>query len=112
MVDSPDPVYARTYSMRDCELHLFIMEPLTKVSGKVEERNEAYYAKYPEDIDRVRNIVQYLKVNRVHLPSGILSPPRFQQIGLLLGTHGKYGSRMSCSLNLLTVSRRYRRSSR
>ncbi|RAL16252.1 proline iminopeptidase [Aspergillus homomorphus CBS 101889] len=69
LVSDPDPVYARTYE-------------------KVLERNKAYYAKFPEDVDRVKQIVQYLKDNEVALPSGKLSPERFQQLGIAFGMHG------------------------
>ncbi|KAJ5460630.1 Proline iminopeptidase [Penicillium daleae] len=69
LVDNPDPVYARTYE-------------------KVLERNEAYYAKFPEDVERVREIMRYLAANQVALPSGWLTPARFQQLGLIFGFHG------------------------
>ncbi|EPS33878.1 hypothetical protein PDE_08840 [Penicillium oxalicum 114-2] len=68
LVDSPEPVYKRTFQ-------------------KVLERNEAYYAKFPEDAERVRKIMQYLEANRVALPSGWLTPARFQQLGIMLGFH-------------------------
>ncbi|KAF3388994.1 Proline iminopeptidase [Penicillium rolfsii] len=69
LVDNPDPVYARTYE-------------------KVLERNEAYYAKFPEDVERVREIMRYLAANKVALPSGWLTPARFQQLGIVFGFHG------------------------
>ncbi|KAI2998348.1 hypothetical protein CBS147346_8206 [Aspergillus niger] len=69
LVDNPDPVYARTYE-------------------KVLERNKAYYAKFPEDVERVKQIIQYLKDNEVALPTGTLTPERFQQMGILFGMHG------------------------
>jgi hypothetical protein len=56
---------------------------------KVLERNEAYYAKFPEDVERVREIMRYLAANQVALPSGWLTPARFQQLGLIFGFHGK-----------------------
>jgi proline iminopeptidase len=49
----------------------------------------AYYSKFPEDVDRVKSIMQYLKENNVSVPSGKLSPERFQQLGLVFGMHGK-----------------------
>ncbi|KAB8070375.1 Alpha/Beta hydrolase protein [Aspergillus leporis] len=73
LVNEPDPVYARTYE-------------------KVEERNMAYYSKFPEDVDRVKSIMQYLKENNVSVPSGKLSPERFQQLGLVFGMHGGFDS--------------------
>ncbi|OOQ85226.1 proline iminopeptidase [Penicillium brasilianum] len=69
LVDNPDPVYGRTYE-------------------KVLERNEAYYAKFPEDVERVREIMRYLATNQVALPSGWLTPARFQQLGIMFGFHG------------------------
>ncbi|KAJ5495851.1 Proline iminopeptidase [Penicillium diatomitis] len=55
---------------------------------KVIERNEAYYAKFPEDVARVRLIMQHLEANRTPLPSGWLTPARFQQLGIMMGFHG------------------------
>lgn len=62
---------------------------LTIKTEKVEERNKAYYAKFPEDAERVKKIMQYLTENKVALPSGQLTPRRFQQLGLIFGFHGK-----------------------
>ncbi|KAI5306052.1 hypothetical protein KEM56_002418 [Ascosphaera pollenicola] len=56
--------------------------------GKVAQRNEAYYAKYPSDIERVRTIVQHLRSNDVKLPGGTLTPERFRQLGLAFGMAG------------------------
>ncbi|KAL4932621.1 proline iminopeptidase [Aspergillus undulatus] len=69
LVDGPDPVYSRTYE-------------------KVVERNKAYYGKFPEDVDRVKKIVEYLKQNKVSVPSGTLIPERIQQLGIMFGMHG------------------------
>ncbi|OXV09009.1 hypothetical protein Egran_03224 [Elaphomyces granulatus] len=70
LVRGPDPVYQRTYF-------------------KVEERNKAYYAKFPEDAERVKKILGHLKSKKVRLPSdGTLTPRRFQQLGIFLGMHG------------------------
>ncbi|ODM15078.1 hypothetical protein SI65_09574 [Aspergillus cristatus] len=71
-VNNPETVYARTYE-------------------KVTERNKAYYAKYPEDAVRVKQIVQYLQENQVSVPSGTLTPARIQQLGIMFGMHGKCG---------------------
>lgn len=63
----PDDVYRRTYAV--CR-----------------EKNERYYARYPEDEERVRAIVDRLAASEVGLPSGdVLTPRRFQTLGLLLG---------------------------
>ncbi|OJJ50164.1 hypothetical protein ASPZODRAFT_1117486 [Penicilliopsis zonata CBS 506.65] len=69
LVDTPDPVYAHTY-------------------GKVAQRNAAYYDKFPEDADRVKRILRFLKDNTVAVSSGTLTPARFQQLGILFGAHG------------------------
>ena len=61
---------------------------------KVRERNEAYYQKYEEDVERVKDIVEYLKSKQkdgeaVTLPSGgTLSAGRFLEMGLHFGFHG------------------------
>ncbi|KAE8354665.1 Alpha/Beta hydrolase protein [Aspergillus coremiiformis] len=73
LVNKPDPVYARTYE-------------------KLEERNKAYYSKFPEDVERVKKIVQHLKENEVSVPSGKLTPERFQQLGIVFGMHGGFDS--------------------
>lgn len=50
------------------------------------ERNEHYYTKYPNDINKVRTIMEYLNDHQVVLPDGgYLSVERFQQNGLLFG---------------------------
>ncbi|KAK1143321.1 hypothetical protein N8T08_006848 [Aspergillus melleus] len=69
LVDGPDPVYALTFE-------------------KVVERNQAYYAKFPEDVQRIKQIVKYLQDNQVAVPSGTLTPERFQQLGIIFGMHG------------------------
>lgn len=73
LVKSPDEVYRRLYR-------------------KVAQRNQAYYAKYPEDIARVRTIMNYLQRfgdGKIKLPSeGRLTRRRFQQLGIMFGTHG------------------------
>lgn len=56
---------------------------------KVVERNRAYYEKFPGDAERVKKIMGYLTANKVALPSGWLTPARFQQLGIVFGFHGK-----------------------
>lgn len=67
----PDEVYRATYE-------------------RVLAKNRAYYARYPEDRDRVRRIVDRLDGDDVRLPSGDrLTSRRFRQLGNLLGmSHG------------------------
>lgn len=58
---------------------------------KVLEKNEAYYRHYPEDEQRVQDIVKYLMEKDVTLPSGVrLSPRRFQALGLCFGADGGF----------------------
>ncbi|KAK2766277.1 hypothetical protein FQN54_007794 [Arachnomyces sp. PD_36] len=70
LVNGPDPVYTAIYE-------------------KVAERNEVYYAKFPEDTERVKRILAYLKKEAPVLPSGdVLIPARFQQMGIFFGMGG------------------------
>jgi pimeloyl-ACP methyl ester carboxylesterase len=63
----PDEVYRATY-------------------GRVLDKNRGYYERYPEDRDRVRELLERLEAKDVRLPSGDrLSPRRFRQLGALLG---------------------------
>lgn len=53
---------------------------------RVLEQNRRFYARYPEDIARVKEVVDYLTHNEVKTASGgILTVRRFQQLGLMLG---------------------------
>ncbi len=64
---------------------------IRRLVTKVRERNERYYAKYPEDVERVKTIVRFLnKENQaVPLPSGgILTAGRFLELGIMFGFHG------------------------
>jgi pimeloyl-ACP methyl ester carboxylesterase len=64
---SPDEVYRATYP-------------------RVSDRNRGYYERYPEDVDRVRAIVDELGAREVQLPDGDrLSARRFLQLGLHFG---------------------------
>ncbi|KAF2685839.1 proline iminopeptidase [Lentithecium fluviatile CBS 122367] len=72
----PDEVYERLYP-------------------RVKKRNEGYYAKYPEDVERVKRIVKLLSrfgdtTVRVQGGEGSLSARRFLQLGLYLGFHGGF----------------------
>ena len=63
----PDDIYRRTYP-------------------RVRERNARYYARYPEDVARVQELVRVLARTDVRLPSGDrLTPRRFLALGLELG---------------------------
>jgi pimeloyl-ACP methyl ester carboxylesterase len=70
MVNSPDTVY----------------EALVL---KVEERNKIYYAKYPQDIRNIRQILGFLEGNNIVLPNGgNLTVSRWLQLGMQFGSHG------------------------
>lgn len=62
---------------------------IRKLFKKVKERNEKYYAKYPEDKDSVKKVLRLIKGNNVRLPSGdALTVGRFLEMGLFFGFHG------------------------
>ena len=53
---------------------------------RVIDKNRLYYARYPGDEPRVREIVDYLAARDVRLPCGDrLTPRRFQQLGFIFG---------------------------
>lgn len=66
----PDEVYRATYA-------------------RVLERNRRFYARYPQDLDRVQALVSQLEREDVRLPNGDrLTPRRFRQLGQVLGMGG------------------------
>lgn len=74
--DGPDDVYKALYK-------------------RVIDRNEKYYQKYPEDVERVKRIVKLLgrfgeETVRVQGGEGYMSPRRFLQLGILFGKHGTF----------------------
>jgi pimeloyl-ACP methyl ester carboxylesterase len=53
---------------------------------RVRERNRRFYARYPEDLERVRALHARLESEGLILPSGDrLTPRRFRQLGSMLG---------------------------
>jgi pimeloyl-ACP methyl ester carboxylesterase len=53
---------------------------------RVKEKNEVFYTRYPEDEVRVQEVIKVLTDQSITLPGGgILSPRRFQQLGLGFG---------------------------
>lgn len=53
---------------------------------RIRRKNEAHYARYPEDVERVRRIVAHLAEHEVTLPGGgLLTVEAFQSLGILLG---------------------------
>ena len=85
LVNGPDPVYSRTYG---ASTHFALGSCCLHIVEKVIERNKAYYAKFPEDVYRVKKVVDHLKQNKVSVPSGTLIPERIQQLGIMFGMHG------------------------
>lgn len=70
-------------------------EAYTRLYARVKQRNEAYYAKYPEDVERVKRIIKLLTrfgdtTVRVQGGEGYLSARRFQQLGIYFGKHGGF----------------------
>lgn len=57
---------------------------------KAVERNRKYYAKFPEDRERVKRILDHLREKKgVQLPAGgLLTPQRFMSLGIGFGVHG------------------------
>lgn len=92
LTSGPDPVYAKTYGMFTYPVSFGNFLNNDKYTEKVKLRNEAYYEKYPEDVERVKRIMLYLQQNDIRLPSGKLTPARFQQLGILFGFHGELSS--------------------
>ncbi|MGO4634413.1 alpha/beta fold hydrolase [Streptomyces sp. 2RAF24] len=53
---------------------------------RVRRKNEAHYARYPDDVERARRIAAHLAAHEVVLPGGgALTPEAFQSLGILLG---------------------------
>ncbi|KAI9486546.1 MAG: Alpha/Beta hydrolase protein [Benjaminiella poitrasii] len=72
LVNNPDEVYKALYP-------------------RIAQKNKLYYKKFPRDVARVRQIHEYLTLNKVTLPNnGNLSPRRFLQLGLSFGGAGGY----------------------
>ncbi len=64
---TPDEIYRATYR-------------------RMLERNERYYQRYPQDIERIRSILEQLEASDVRLPSGDrLTPRRYRTLGHALG---------------------------
>ncbi|MEU8758718.1 alpha/beta fold hydrolase [Streptomyces sp. NPDC048659] len=53
---------------------------------RVLRKNEAHYARYPDDVERARRIAAHLAAHEVTLPGGgTLTPEVFQSLGIMLG---------------------------
>lgn len=81
-----DLIYQKLFSKPSAACRSASAEDFT---GKVAERNQAYYQKYPEDIRRVKDIIRKIMNDIPTLPSGgVMSVLRFRQLGLFFGFHG------------------------
>ena len=57
----------------------------------VREKNNLFYERYPEDRNRIEEVIRYISGNEVFVPRGDrLTPRRFQQIGMALGASDGY----------------------
>jgi pimeloyl-ACP methyl ester carboxylesterase len=68
-------------------------EVYSKLYERLKQRNQSYYAKYPEDISRVHRIIKLLSrfgdnTVRVQGGEGSLTARRFLQLGIHFGKHG------------------------
>ncbi|KAF2648606.1 proline iminopeptidase [Lophiostoma macrostomum CBS 122681] len=66
-----------------------------KLFARVKKRNEQYYAKYPEDVERVRRIVKLLgrfgdETVRTQGGEGFMTARRFLGMGIRFGFHGGF----------------------
>ncbi|TGJ65107.1 hypothetical protein EYR41_009105 [Orbilia oligospora] len=61
----------------------------TNLYKRLADRNTVYYTKYPQDIERVKEIAKYLGENEVKLSNGgTLTIDRFRDLGISFGMHG------------------------
>ena len=70
-------------------------EGYERLYARVKQRNEQYYTKYPEDVERVKRIVKLLtrfgdNTVRVQGGEGYMTARRFQQLGIYFGKHGGF----------------------
>ncbi|MFE5301249.1 alpha/beta fold hydrolase [Streptomyces sp. NPDC056632] len=67
-------------------LHATADEVYRAAYPRVRAKNAAHYARYPDDVERVRRIAAHLHERTVTLPGGgALTPEAFQSLGILLG---------------------------
>lgn len=68
-------------------------ELYTVTFGHVEKRTDEYYAKFPQDIDSVKQIAAYIESQggSIALPNGgKMTVPRFMTFGIIFGKHGGF----------------------
>ncbi|MDF1838903.1 MAG: alpha/beta fold hydrolase [Planctomycetota bacterium] len=58
---------------------------------RMDEKNRAYYQRYPQDVERVQKLVAHLSKNEVTLPNGSTMDVRYlQQLGMSFGMSDGY----------------------
>jgi pimeloyl-ACP methyl ester carboxylesterase len=70
-------------------------EGYERLYARVKQRNEQYYTKYPEDVERVKRIIKLLTrfgdtTVRVQGGEGYMTARRFLQLGIYFGKHGGF----------------------
>ncbi|MEU4078298.1 alpha/beta hydrolase [Streptomyces venezuelae] len=68
-------------------LHATADEVYRAAYPRIRRKNEAHFARYPQDAERARAVAAHLREHRVTLPGGgHLTPEAFQSLGILLGS--------------------------
>ncbi|MFD3515633.1 alpha/beta fold hydrolase [Streptomyces sp. NPDC058657] len=68
-------------------LHADAAEVYRAAYPRVERKVSAHYARYPQDIERARDIAAHLAAHKTVTPSGyLLTPEAFQSLGIVLGS--------------------------
>lgn len=102
LVQHPDTVYKSLFSQSIAADGNHFNGQLL---GKVAERNQQYYKKYPEDVRRVKDIIRFItKEKDIALPcGGTLSVLRLRQLGIIFGFHHGLDSVHGKSPSILLV---------
>ncbi|WP_434599487.1 alpha/beta fold hydrolase [Streptomyces sp. A5-4] len=67
-------------------LHARVEDVYRAAFVRIERKNAAHYARYPQDIERAARIAAHLAEHETELPGGYrLTPEAFQSLGILLG---------------------------
>ncbi|MDJ0462461.1 alpha/beta fold hydrolase [Streptomyces sp. H27-C3] len=68
-------------------LHARVEDVYRAAFVRIERKNAAHYARYPQDIERAARIAAHLAEHETVLPSGYrLTPEAFQSLGIVLGS--------------------------
>ena len=91
LVVAPDSLREALFTGGLPPLHLSADEVYRATYRRVIEQNRRFYERYPDDVERIHDIVSYLSTHDVHLPGGgRLTPRRFQQLGIEFGFRGGF----------------------